>query len=1594
MANDLSNPVNATTTQGHDGFFDHGSGTDHLFDTVQLAQADGAAAQPTPGQTIHVNPPQDAAGPVVIRVEVTPGSIVELPQPFEADAALAAKEGDGNLAIRVGDVTVILQGYVAAANDPEHPVTIEGVDGKPIDIATILASTDPAIDIQTAAGPGDQGGQGADNTGAILSQLAGGNGLGGLESVGGQDQTELGYSTIDNSIRQDFAAAAFAPNVFGFTVGAFPGAIAEGFLRDPAQTAALGGFDDFMLQYKDAVENPGNPMYAGWADFNGSNATGGDFAEYLGQTSKITTVDANFTGATGDLVLTGIADGVTSNGSHLSVEPADGGHTLFVRRDEATATDTGNALVAVIHVEGPDANGQFTIQTILINRLDHPGAGTGDAGKDEMSLEVQFKVYDGEAPNSQPHEGQEGTGDEGPQSPSIEGSFKASFADDVPILESVKYHNQHDGSVAAREGEGSGSDVGLIDEDWLHGGSKDKDSTTGDTGGGACVTGCIKVDFGADGAAKSDGATEKVNDPDKHAFVLDTAAYHLGQLFPYPGGPLTSGGEKLYVLSVGDDHITVGTLDQKLQLQALEEGGETQPEPKDPLPGCTIFTLTLNQETGTFEFDLKGPLDHGTPSDSIFGDDTGVSALAEEAPADTSTNTEETIPLQFSVRAFDDDHDYVDASINIDVNDDVPIARDDHDHVEKGSFAEISGNVITAWGEDSNAGKDSKGGDGAVVFGVAPGELTGTQSGHVGDVINGTYGKLTLDADGKYTYTRNPSTPGGVDDHFTYTLKDGDGDTSTAVLTVHIDNASVTITLPDCPADTTVDEAGLPARNGEPAGTDAAATSETTSGHITIDAPDTIKTLQIGSTTLTLADLTALTPAAPVTIQDGTRGELLLTHYDASNGHLDYTYNLLDNDLVSGDSTTASFAITVKDLDGSQGDATLSIKIVDDAPQANCDEISAVAGRTADIQFIVDVSGSMKDASFNVPSPYADNGIGLERYAMAKMLSEHPEVQNVQFVLFSDHSSHSVWMTAAQALTYLQNSSNFPGGGNTDYDKALTEAMGALGAARPLPQGDQTLVYFFSDGDPNQPSHNSGIDNEGGGSNVSQAEWQTFVDKNGITNVFTVGIGNVTSGELAELTPIAYPNIDNVAPANVEDNFINITNSTVTTLVQSLGNLVSAPSAAVTGDVTANDVSGADGFGNAKLVSVSYGGTPHNFDATHHQFTIDLGADRGKLVISDDGKYTYTPPAGGADGQPFTVEYTIQDGDGDTATAKLKIDLKVAPEVDLDASCEGNNATASFVEDQGAVLIAPSGIVSDDGTIGSMTVALTNRPDGNAIESLGLSAAAQLAASGLTVNYNAANGTLTITGSAAASVYQTILQGIQYNNTSQNPNGTDRTVTVTVKDEESTPLSSITHIVTVSVTAVNDAPTADIAPVSFTVNEQTDITLSGQIASQFNMVIGDVDAGGDQVSVTLTVTEGKLTIDAGNSHVDSVSGSGTLDGHDQGVHRRDQQPPGRCRHRQRFGGLRQIPRRHRHAEQQPDHADPQGQRPGPERHRRGEDGAGHREHHRHRHQRQAGDRPQRRQQRIRRFAELHRADRGPDRAPRARSRTTPVRSPR
>src|SRR5437016_11046521 len=99
--------------------------------------------------------------------------------------------------------------------------------------------------------------------------------------------------------------------------------------------------------------------------------------------------------------------------------------------------------------------------------------------------------------------------------------------------------------------------------------------------------------------------------------------------------------------------------------------------------------------------------------------------------------------------------------------DDVPTAHADTDSVAANTFTAELGNVITAVGTTSPVtGVDVQGADGALVAGVAAG-TTGVDldsAATLNTAIQGTYGKLTLQAGGGYSYVRDPGTAGGVSD--------------------------------------------------------------------------------------------------------------------------------------------------------------------------------------------------------------------------------------------------------------------------------------------------------------------------------------------------------------------------------------------------------------------------------------------------------------------------------------------------------------------------------------------------------------------------------------------------------------------------------------------------------------------------------------------------------------------------------------------------------------------------------------------------------------------------------------------------------------
>ena len=175
-----------------------------------------------------------------------------------------------------------------------------------------------------------------------------------------------------------------------------------------------------------------------------------------------------------------------------------------------------------------------------------------------------------------------------------------------------------------------------------------------------------------------------------------------------------------------------------------------------------------------------------------------------------------------------------------------------------------------------------------------------------------------------------------------YTLTDGDGDTSSATLTIGIGDLPTTLNVPTAgQAGTTVDEAGLPPHGGLPAGsgeiadgnaTNNSDTSETTAGTITFTPGD-------GPATVTIGGI-VVTGTAGQTIS-GSFGTLVIDSYDA-NGSIGYHYTLTTN--TSGDTTSDNFAVVVTDQDGDSSSGTLTIAIVDDVPTAHNDTDALAAG--------------------------------------------------------------------------------------------------------------------------------------------------------------------------------------------------------------------------------------------------------------------------------------------------------------------------------------------------------------------------------------------------------------------------------------------------------------------------------------------------------------------------------------------------------------------------------------------------------------------------------------------------------------------------
>ncbi|AEV61535.1 retention module-containing protein [Pseudomonas ogarae] len=586
----------------------------------------------------------------------------------------------------------------------------------------------------------------------------------------------------------------------------------------------------------------------------------------------------------------------------------------------------------------------------------------------------------------------------------------------------------------------------------------------------------------------------------------------------------------------------------------------------------------------------------------------------------------------FTYQATDSLGNTVTSTIVIDIVDDVPNAHADFASVVEGGT--VNGNVLD---------NDVLGADGGMVIGVRAGNDTSNPAvGGLNTQINGTYGYLTLDANGNAVYHSNPDAVGaaGATDVFTYTVRDADGDESTTTVTIDVHNSCLIV---ETDHDITVYEKALDLNQdgqdlapGTVTGSEPSATGETASGSL------------VGS----VSGATGAVTFTLVGNATGAYGQLLL-HPDGS-----YTYTLTSPATTTPhandgpNALSESFTYQATDALGNSTTGSLVVSIVDDVPKAVASERSVTAVEIdTNLLIVLDVSGSMKD----------DSGVsGLSRMELAKqaisaLLDKYDDMGDVkvQLVTFSGSATDqsTLWVDVATAKTLI---SALSAHGDTNYDAAVAVAKTAFANPGQL-TGAQNVGYFFSDGKPTLGEIGS----------ADEAAWKAFLDANGIKN-YAIGLGDGVSN--THLDPLAY---DGSAHTN--------TNAVVVTDLNQLNSVLSdtVQGAPVTGNLLGEGGSfGADG---GFIKSLVVDGTTYSYDPAangghgaltasgglnHGSFntatnTLSIATDHdGTLVVNlDTGAFSYTSQTATSTLITEHIGYTVSDNDGDLASSNLVINV-------------------------------------------------------------------------------------------------------------------------------------------------------------------------------------------------------------------------------------------------------------------------------------------------------------------------------------------------
>ncbi len=699
--------------------------------------------------------------------------------------------------------------------------------------------------------------------------------------------------------------------------------------------------------------------------------------------------------------------------------------------------------------------------------------------------------------------------------------------------------------------------------------------------------------------------------------------------------------------------------------------------------------------------------------------------------------------------------------------------------------------------------------------------ISAVSGGVVGTGLSGTYGVLTLSANGTYSYSASntaaiaaAATGSAPVDHFTFSVSDGNGGVSTETLAVTIDRAPIIVSGGD--------QISLLA-GGTSTGTALAGDSDPDGDSLTI---------------------TSLSGGVVGTGLSGTYGVLTLS----ANGS--YSYSANNNSAIAAAATGSApvdhFTFSVSDGKGGVSTETLAITI-DRAPiiVSGGDQISLLAGGTStgtalagdsdpdgDSLTIPALSGGVVgtalSGTYGVLTLNSNGSYSYSANNSSAIAGAATGSAPVDHFTFSVADGKGEVSTETLAVTIDRAPIIVSGGDHISLLAGGTSTGTAL-AGDSDPDGDSLTITALSGG-----VIGSGLSGTYGVLTLSANGSYSYSANN------SAAIAAAATGS-APVDHFTFSVADGKGAVSTETLAVTIDRTPVITsggitLSTTEGGFLSGTS----GTALAGDT---DPDGRALSIgTVSTGGTSVAAGQT-------LAGAYGTLQLNSDGSYSYSAnnntainaaPDGSAPVDQFT--FSVADGSGGTSLETLSIDVHRLPVFETGAPVTYTPGGAAITVDAGGTVSDPDG-----DSITSAVLYLTN---GNLPGDV-LSFTPQ---SGITGSFS--NGTLTLTGTASAADYQAALQSVQYSSTDGDPyaNGANpfRTVGVILTDADgiSQPASALIAIDPVTI----DIPAGSTTSLG-TIGSTRDIVFTGtgstlDLTSPANFAGSITGFGGNIIDIT------------------------------------------------------------------------------------------------------------------------------------------------